>query len=56
MYLAHGQARDDGIVGLDEPQRFPLAFDFLSATQTASKLSTVTEVRHIGFFFCFLQG
>ncbi|EJP60717.1 uncharacterized protein BBA_10335 [Beauveria bassiana ARSEF 2860] len=47
MYLAHGQARDDGIVGLDEPQRFPLAFDFLSATQTACKLSTVTECEYV---------
>ncbi|EJP61377.1 uncharacterized protein BBA_09673 [Beauveria bassiana ARSEF 2860] len=46
MYLAHGQARDDGNVGLDDPRRFPLAFGFLSATQTTSKLTTLSEVRH----------
>lgn len=46
MYLAHGQARTDGNVGLDDPERFPLAFGFLSATQTTSKLSTITDVRH----------
>ncbi|KAJ2982470.1 hypothetical protein NQ176_g1366 [Zarea fungicola] len=43
MYLAHGMARDDGIVGLDDPHRFPLAFDFLSATQTTSKIAAITD-------------
>ncbi|KAJ2976443.1 hypothetical protein NQ176_g4952 [Zarea fungicola] len=43
MYLAHGMARDDGIVGLDDPHRFPLAFDFLSATQTTSTIAAITD-------------
>ena len=44
MYLAHGQDREDGTVGLDDPQRFPLTFEFLSATQTASKVASIAQV------------
>ncbi|TQV90170.1 protein kinasedomain-containing protein [Cordyceps javanica] len=43
MYLAHGQASESGSVGLDDPARFPLTFEFLSATQRTSKIASIAQ-------------
>lgn len=47
MYLAHGYGREDGHVGLDHPDRFPLTFEFLSATQRNSATASIAQVRHL---------
>ncbi|KAF1733553.1 hypothetical protein CRV24_007457 [Beauveria bassiana] len=38
-----GQANESDNVGLDDPGRFPLAFEFLSATQRTSKIASIAQ-------------
>lgn len=44
MELIQGYAKEDGRVGLDRPEGWPLGMDFLVTTESTSKIKSLMKV------------